>query len=168
MTLDLSPSQICEEPTDDENLTDEYPINTKDLAKGSRITAQQIEHATGVLRDAKNYSFAMLKLKGYITYRLANRGLDAVIRSQKDDLVILTDEEAAPYTDTKFQMRIQQAGHALREQLSVSRAGLLPEQIEDHDRACVVNGATYAGAKKARRGALSPTPTPRKRLTPTH
>lgn len=149
---------------DSESLADEYPINTRNLGKGSRITANQIAYATGVRVGDHKFGLAMLKIKGYVAWKLAERGLDVVIRSEKQDLLILTDSQAAPYADAKFQARLHQAGTALREQLSVNRANLLPEQVDEHDRACQVNGATFSAMRQARRKAL--VPTARERLTP--
>jgi hypothetical protein len=144
--------------------TNEYPLDTEGLGKGSRVTGDRIAEATGVPTSSRNFGLAMLRIKGYVYAALAERGLDVVIRQDGDDLVILTDSEAAPYTDDKFRQRIVQAGLALREQLSVARGGLTDEEVARHDRALTVNGMTYAGARKARRETL--VATPRARLTP--
>lgn len=148
-----------------EGVTEEYPFDTSTLEKGSRVTAEQIERATGCSPESKNFGLAMLRIKGYVTWRLAQRGLDVVVRAVKNDLVILTDSDAAPYTDAKFQNRIAQAAHALQEQLSVSRHALTDGERLRHDRACAVNGATLAGARKARKAELA-LPTRRVRQTP--
>jgi hypothetical protein len=144
----------------------EYPIDTATLCKGSRILADEIERAINVKRTSRDYSLALLKLRKFIEWRLAERDLEVVTCSERDDIKILTDDEAAPHTDNEFQNALKKARRELRKQASVDRAGITEDAIRaEHDRALVVNGRTYAGAQKARRQAMLP-PSPRERLTP--
>ena len=147
--------------------TQAYPIDTDNLVKGSRVTADTIEHAFNTSRDSKNYWKYQMRMRHYIELAFADRNLNVVVRSNGPDLVILTDEEAASFTDVRFQQLIAGAGRMLSKQQAVDRAPLLPATRDRHDRALIVNGGTYAGTKAGRKTAIAALkPKPTKRKTP--
>lgn len=143
----------------------EYPINTEDLDKGSRISAATIEHGYSVKRGTDEYRLAMLRAKAFIVHRLAERDLFVVAKFDGHDIIILTDNEAAPYTDDEFKRGVRKMGRSLAQQASVNRANLTDDVRTRHDRAMVVNGAGYAAIKSARRKAAI-APKARDRMTP--
>jgi hypothetical protein len=143
----------------------EYPIDTSGLDKGSTITAEDITRATGVKPESKDYWKAQLRIKGYVVWRLSERQLDVVVCSVGPDLHILTDIERARYTDKEFVAALVKAGRRLQQQAGTDRSALPADVLARHDRALSVNGATYAGMRKARKVAIVAA-RPRERLTP--
>ncbi len=146
-------------------MTDEYPINTSELEKGSRVAAETVEASFNVKRGTDAYRIKMLQVRKYIEWRLAERGMEVVTRSQRDDIIILTDAEAAPFTDREFQNTVRKLRRRLIQQSSVDRAALSDVERTRHDRALTVNGATYAGTRAAQQKALAPI-RPQRRMTP--
>lgn len=149
----------------------EYPLRTDHLQKGSRISAEEIEHAFSVKIGTDDYRLALLRARKYIEWKLAERGQEIVVRTRRNDLVILTDEEAMPFTDREFSNTMRKLARTLRKQQDIDRAKVVNvELVRKHDRKLVVNGATYLGAARARRSAAQlaqlAQPKPRKRLTP--
>lgn len=154
---------MIDEPTD-EPVAREYPIETSQLDKGSRITVEEIEEAFNVARTSSRYRLVCLRLRKYIEWRLAERGLEVMTRIHRDDIVVLTDSQASLFSDSQFKNALRMLGRMLGKQMSVDRAPLSDLERARHDRALGVNGRTLAGARRERQKALVPTPRPR--LTP--
>jgi hypothetical protein len=138
--------------------TNEYPIDTSVLDRGSTIAPDVIEEIFRVKRGTDAFGLARLRLQGFIMWRLAERGLDVICcadRACKYGLRVLTDEERATYTDHKFEQALDACGLALRQQQGTDRAQLTDRTKATHDRALQINGFTYGAARKARRKALT-------------
>lgn len=114
----------------------EYPLDTEGLHKGSRIAAEVIEHAFGIVRGTDAYRLRLLRVRDYIARRLRDRGELVTIVSQGHGLVILTDEEALDYNARRFEIETRQRercfvrlGQIDRANLSEARRGTLERNV---------------------------------------
>jgi len=139
----------------------EWPLETKHLAKGDRIPASIIEEVFKTSREKRNYGLKLMRACDFVTRRLLERGISAVVVSEHDDLVILTDAEAATYSAHNFDLGRRKMGRSLQRQAAVDRSQLTPDQLATHDRALAQHGAIYAATTKACRTFALPSPTQR-------
>lgn len=126
------------------------PLNR--LEKGSVITAQQVEDATGVSRHTRGYDLAILKLAEKVdAYLRGERGLCATIVSERDCLRLLTDPEASAYQAAAFRQSMRRMARADRRLREVDEAALSSREREAHDQAARAQGVILAAQRRARR-----------------
>jgi hypothetical protein len=140
----------------------EYPFDTEELVKGSRIDASLIEHAYGVKRDHDRYRMAQLKAKEFVVRRLLERGLVVTVKCELHDLVILTEEDASPYNEREVSRGFRKAVRAHGRMLGADRSELSPTTLARHDRVIEANGRGLSAFRRERRLAAAP----RERQTP--
>jgi hypothetical protein len=134
----------------------EYPIQTDDLSKGSVITADELERATGVRRDSDRYRLGLLKVRDYITERFRDRGEIITVKQEGDTLRILTDAEATEYNERSAEQGLAKMGRALVRQVGVDVRNLTDAQRRDHERRLLIQSKTLQAARAGRRAALQP------------
>jgi hypothetical protein len=94
--------------------------------------------------------------------RLSERGLVVVCKQEKNDVMVLTDAQAAKYTDRRQRIARQQMARNYCKQTTVDRDALTDEERAAHDRRLEVNGRTLSAMRTARK----PLALPSKRATP--
>jgi DNA-binding transcriptional MocR family regulator len=139
----------------------EYPFDTDNIGKGSVVTAAFVADAYGVKVGTQEHAFKMLDAARFIERRLGERGERVVVRQQRGDLHVLTDDAAIPYTAARFKSAISEAARAHVNGSKVDRSKVTsPELLKDHDRNQEVQGRMLAAARRERR-ALPPAPVQR-------
>lgn len=136
---------------DDETEATEYPLATDGLHKGSRVTAETIEHAFGVRRGAKEYQLRALQASRYIARRLLERGEPATVVQDGDEIAILTDEEARIYNAHRFHLTRRAGERAFARLRQVDRANLDDGGRNALDRDLAVIGRRIQADRAARR-----------------
>ena len=139
--------------------TEEYPLATDHLVKGSVISVATIERAFNVQHGTQEYEFAALRARDYVFRQLAKRGLVVHIEGDKGALRILTDEDSVAYSKA----RIRNAFTALRRvheiQKRQDRALMSDDTRSEHDRECETTGRQISAYREARKmPALVPNP----------
>lgn len=147
----------------DEELTDEYPIDTDALTKGSRIPAETIERAFGVKRGTDAYQMASMRAVKYVSRRFLDRGEIVTITQRKHDLVVLTDDEMPAHNARIFRNNLRAAARSHARMLGGDRSRMSEDTIKLHDRALVVQGAQLSALGRARAEVKA---MPRERATP--
>jgi hypothetical protein len=136
--------------------TPEYPIDTVDLVKGSKIKAEVIEKAFGVMRTERDYSRISLDVCKHVERRFQARNEHVVVRMLHDDVVILTDEEAVSYTRNGVRNGVRSIIRKAHKQASIDQSKLSEVALKAHQRDLYVSGRTVEGMLKARRDAFLP------------
>jgi hypothetical protein len=141
----------------------EYPINTENLVKGSRVSIREIEEAYGVRFGTDAFQLAALKLTSYLERRFRDRGQIVTVVQRKGDVVILTDAEAATENSRQFDLKVRGAARAHVRGQGVDRSQLNEGDRAVHDRNLESQGRQLS-ALRAAKGL--PTPSAHKRQTP--
>jgi hypothetical protein len=133
------------------------------LAKGTVIPAAEVERCLGLSRTHKAYSMAALGLRGAIESHFAADGLTVTVIQRSDDLVILTDREAAEYNRERFRQHVRGLRRSHRRAAGVDPVPLTEQERRDHDRALEIQGRILLAVAAVRREI---TPRPHERRTP--
>ncbi len=144
-----------------QDTTSEYPIDTRELHKGSIIAPEIIERAFGVKRETRAYQLALLRARNYIERRFLDRDEVVTIVTRRDAIVILLDEEASVYNEREFWNDIDAARRKHGRMLGTNRANLSDARIDSHDRATETQGRVLAAVRQARKEPPKIGPTPR-------
>jgi len=139
-----------------------HPFDYDLLDKGSVIPVERIEELSGVKRDHAEFALHVLKYQKQIERELEERGNPVTVRSEKGSLFILTDPEAAEYGANLFRQRQRQLYTAHKGCLRVDQTKLDEEQLGEHQRNVLVQGAKLAALRQEGRRALEA----HKRATP--
>lgn len=126
----------------------EYPLATDGLSKGSIVSAAEIEHAFNIKRGSSKYQLACMALAKHITDRFAERGQDVFVIYDKDNIRILTDEEAVPYAAKRFRSGIKAAYVAHVKQLGADRSKMSEGTRAIHDRNLQRQGAILQAIRR--------------------
>lgn len=118
---------------------DKYPLETKDLKKGSEIASDKLEEITGYKKEEAKYRLEVLKIKEYIEKSLAQDNLYVTTSFRGFDLFILKDNEAAIYNDNQIRIRINQAMTSFERLLRVDKSNLDTQEQSIHRRNIEVN-----------------------------
>jgi hypothetical protein len=141
--------------------TTKFPFDTDSLQKGDSIPAETIERAYSVSRDAKEYGFAVLMARDYITKQFLERGEVVTVALVKGVLRIFTDEEQVQYNADRFRAGIRDAQRAHNRMLGADRSLIQnPQTLEAHDRRIEVQGRMLSAVARERK-VLAPTPVAR-------
>jgi hypothetical protein len=144
--------------------TTKFPFDTDGLNKGDAIPAETIERAYSVSRDSKEYGFAILMARDFLTKAFLERGEVVTVAMVKGVLRIFTDEEQVEYNTNRFRDGIRDAHRAHTRMLGADRSEIRNTQkLEAHDRRLEVQGRILSAVDRERK-ILRPTPNPR--MTP--
>jgi len=113
-----------------------YPIDPDELKKGDLVSEAVIRRAYGKTPGTDEYRFAQMKLREFIE----ERRTDLVTKAEGFAVRVLTDEEAAPYSDTRFHASRRGMENSWRRQLRVDAAQLDQTTANTHARALSRNG----------------------------
>lgn len=137
--------------------TEEYPLATDHLQKGSVVSVATIERAFSVRYGETRYQFAAMRAVDHIKRRLRERGLEAHIVQDGGAIRILTDEESHAYYRNEVAQSFGRITRLHRTQLRQDRALMSDETRDQHDRDCEVVGRQIsAWRKEAKMPALAP------------
>lgn len=131
-----------------------FPLDYEALKKGDTIPAARVEKIAGVLRGSEGYEFAVLKVCKQIERELAVRERLWTVVVRGEDVVILTDAQAATYTDDQQRQAMRRLKRNFHRQVAVDVLELSEEERAKHERAVEVNGKTLQAAMTARRKAM--------------
>lgn len=120
--------------------TEEYPLATDHLQKGSVVSVATIERAFSVQFGTDEYEFAALRARDHIFRRLAQRGIAVHIKSDNGSLRLLTDEESEEYARSRISAAFQAICRVHDVQKRQDRALMSEETRQRHDRQCEVVG----------------------------
>jgi hypothetical protein len=134
------------------------PIDPHAARKGDVITTDAIERYTGVARDAPEFWKAKLRTLEAVRRLLEQTGKPWVVRTEQDCLKILTDDEAAPYTNQTGRNALRQFGRAVRLQHHVDANQLDDESRRRHYNALAVNATVLQGIRSSRAKAVKALP----------
>lgn len=135
--------------------TEKHPFDFDALKKGDSFTPEVLESITLKQRETKEYSFALLSLREQIETELEARGRPVVVAMVKNNLVILTDEEAQLYTFERFNAAQRAMYRAHRRSMIIDRTNLSEEAEQRHQRQLIVQGAKLAALRSTSRRLAS-------------
>lgn len=144
-------------------ITEDYPLNTDDLAKGSIVSVEAIERAFSVLRGTDAYQLAYMRCSQYIAAKFRERGEIITTTQRNHSLVILSDEEVPAHNARMFKQSIQRAARSHVRTLGADRSQMTEETQGLHDRTLTVQGAQLSALSRARSEIVA---APRERSTP--
>lgn len=135
--------------------TTRFPIDYDSIAKGDVIPAARIERVMNVdRRDRDAFKMAAMQLKARVVADLWRMGKKWTLSQKGDDIVVLTDAQAAEYTDRQIELDLRAMAKMLRHQLAVDVSALDDDQRSEHERNLEVNSKTLQAATSARRSTL--------------
>lgn len=144
-------ADYTESPSDGDSDATEFPIATDELAKGSRVPAEEIERAFGAARGSDRYRLNVLRVRDYVTRRLAARGLLVTVIQERDEIAILTDEEALAYNARRFDIETRQRNRCFLRLGQTDRANLSEPSRRVLDTKLTELGRRISADRKARR-----------------
>lgn len=131
-----------------------YPIDTDQLNKGDKIPAEVISQICGFSPSDARFSIESLKLKEYIVSRLSERGEIVTVISDKNNLRILSDEEAVDYNQYRFRRHFGGMVGSHMRMLGIDTAQLSEAKQKEHERVCLRQGMVICGAREAWKAPL--------------
>jgi hypothetical protein len=127
-----------------------WPVDFEQLEKGSIISVEQIESKYGYKAGSDDYQFALMHLTREITrYFETRKHMLVMVVSDKGNIRILRDDEAAIKTDERLNSKIDAACELFRVQLAVDTRNLNAEEISTHERRVINNGKQIQALAKA-------------------
>lgn len=121
-----------------------WPIDFGALSIGSRVGADEIEKFCGHLRTVPAYRIAgQLRLVEMV--RKSRPDLDPYVRTQGDDVIIMTDAEAAEHQDKQGQQALRRFISTHSRNMQVDATKLDESGQAKHERALYRHGR-YATA----------------------
>lgn len=138
--------------------TEKHPFDFDELKKGDTFAPDVLEQITNHQRDTKEYAFAVMHLREQIEDELEARGRPVVVASVKNNLTILTDEEAQKYTAERFAAAQRAMCRAHRRAMIIDRTNLSQEADGRHQRQLQVQGAKLAAISVVNRRLNKPQP----------
>lgn len=137
-----------------------YPLDFDALNKGDVVTADRLEQITSEKRGTKDYQFKVMALAQRVETELAERGLSVIAVVRREQIRILTDEEASEHTERLGEHAVKKLHRGFRKSAAVDTSGFTEEQQADHQRRLLRLGR-YVAAIKAARKELTVEPTVR-------
>lgn len=131
-----------------------HPIDFDVLNKGDSISPAQLEEITGCQRGTTAYQLAVLQLCDRVQRELDDRDKSVTVAVKKGFLCVLTDEEASIHNARMCNRGKRAFARSHVRNMQVDVAQLSAESRKIHDRNLIVNGATLAAMKEAKRIAL--------------
>lgn len=142
--------------------TEKHPFDFDALKKGDVIYAEQIERLSNTKRSDRAYQLKLLGFREQLQRELESRGMPVTVRIDHDNLIILTDSEAAAYNAAWFNSRKRQLLTCHYRSLQIDTSALDEDERKRHERAIMSQGAQIAAMRQATRVAS----TTHKRITP--
>lgn len=119
---------------------EKWPIDIGNLSKGDSISPEEIEKIAGSPQGTSGFAFAKLRLKNMIEAERFQSGAPLVVKHEANGLRVLTDQEAAEYTDKKVHDSLRQAAqNYFRQTAMVDAECLTAQERSKHERATLVN-----------------------------
>jgi hypothetical protein len=132
-----------------------FPVDYDKLDKGDIIPAQVVCDFYGIQRSSRAYALVALRFAEQVKLELSRRGKNVVIRSDHDDLRILTDEEAVDYTEREYRAGLRKAARRNADARRIDVANLTSDAAQRLDRALIIQAAQLSALAGARRAVLS-------------
>ena len=107
-------------------------LNVVGLRKGSYVGPEVLEGIFGYDRDSKEYQLALLGLYSDAQKQLVDT--DFVVVTRHHGLLIMSDDEAVDYLQSRFAGGIRQAVRAYEKNAMISPDNLNAEQRKVHER----------------------------------
>lgn len=130
----------------DDTAVAEWPIELGELGKGDMIGPEILEPYFGVKMDDPVYRVKLMNFANALERALAVIGLGVVVRSDHGSAKLLTDQEAALYTQARFDAHWRGLYRTNRRAHKVDLGLLDRADRARHDRALVVQGAMLAAS----------------------
>ncbi len=114
-----------------------FQVDTKKIKLGDSIPQQQCEQIVGCLEAdyPQQYQFLLLQLLGVVQKQLKQQfNREVTVRIIKQELHVLTDQEAAAYNPRRFDAGLRLARRAHRRLLAVNVGKLTPVEREAHTK----------------------------------
>lgn len=137
-----------------------FPLDFDALNKGDVISEDRLESITSEKRGTKEYQFKTMSLADRIERELAERGLSAYAVVRREQIRILTDDEAKEHTEHLGLQAVRKLFRAFRKGAAVDTTGFTIDQKQEHERQILMLGR-YAAAIKQVRRELTVEPTTR-------
>jgi len=97
-----------------------FPVDFEKLKKGDVLKCEYLERVFMISPDEEQeYRFCLLTLRDQIMRELEKQGRPVTVIARHDDLVILTDEEAAEHNPREFKRGIRRMVRAHKRTLAV-------------------------------------------------
>jgi hypothetical protein len=147
----------------DRGLLDQYPIDVAVLVKGDVIDIPTIERITGTAHGTTEYNFQIMSLRSFIERKSRDNGGRLISRNRHGALEILTDENAAKYTERHAKLGRRRFYRNHRRQLDVETKNLSDKARFEHEQSIILNGRMIANMHSSRE---IPRPEPHKAAIP--
>ena len=131
-----------------------WPWDFDELHKGDSISEVELLKASGLDKYSPQYGFWCMELKTAIMTHKYDMGEPVVVAMVKTALVLLTDIDAAEYTERQFKAHMRAMTRNHGHQLTVDDSHFSEEERDVHRRQLLKNGRTIQGALLGRRGKL--------------
>ena len=132
------------------NTTKIWPVDYANLQKGDVITARKIEHITGFKQDSNAFRFAMMQLQSTIERTMEQRGTPVTIKSEKNSLRVLKDEEASEYNHKRTLQQVVGVMRTHKRAQLVDTGNLTKEDKKTHAQRLAVSGHFAQALTRAR------------------
>lgn len=128
-----------------------WPLDVEELNKGDVLPVERIEEITGEVRGTNGFQFAKMRIASFIEMEREHQGIPVVIKHEGETLRVLTDEEAAIYTETRFHDALRSAGRShYRQSAYIDTEQLTNGTREKHEWHILVNSRILQAVRKAR------------------
>lgn len=128
-----------------------YPMDYDALNKGDVLPAELLERLLRARRGTEVYRLGLLGLRDQVVRECGLRGRHFTVVVRRDQLCVLTDEEAAEYNARAFHHGVRRSKRSLRRLVQVDAAALTAEQRREHERNVLVCGKMLQSALNERR-----------------
>jgi hypothetical protein len=137
------------------NTTEKFPFDFEILNKGSVISTDTLEKASGISRTSRKFSLVLLQYAREVEdYFRFDRGVEVIVRTDNDQISILLDVDADEFSEKMFDEGLKKVRRWHRKTLSIDTSGFAADRLSNHHRRCVVQGAQVVAMRKAGRVAL--------------
>jgi len=129
-----------------------FPVDFESLQKGSVLKREYLERVFMVTADhANEYRFCLLTLRDQIMKELEKQGRPVTVIARHNDLVILTDQEAAAHNPLEFKRGARKMTRAHKRTLAVDISQLSHEEKLRWGRVVMNQGIILQSHKTAKR-----------------
>lgn len=126
-----------------------WPVDIDALSKGDSIGSEILAEFFGVEYGSQVYQLRLAGFVQKLEVALWAKGKQYVLRCSQGSVSILTDTEAAEYTQARFGAHYRGLRRSHRRAAVVDRSRLADDARNRHDRALVVQGGMLAAASRA-------------------
>ena len=133
------------------NTPERHPLDFDAVRMGDSWGPERLEWMVEAKRDSVAYQLGVLRLKDRIERECRDRGKLFTLAVVRGVLRVLTDEEAARYTQRRVRAGFRTARRSLHKQLAVDPTELTDAHRREHERNLLVNGRMIQAALTERR-----------------